>query len=587
MPGSRSWRGPSRSGRLDDESIAYRAPDPGACLLCDAGLAHDERGEFERTIVLPSPREDAVRAVLDAASDAADPIEKRVLDRRPRLLCSAELRSPVARRSRRTATDDGASPGDGQGRGLRPRPERLSRRRISRRTIPTIRRQLAEADVEFSRAVARFVTHIASGRIRPTDISQQITLEPERPDIGEALSRLSQSPDVAADLAGYEPPHPQYAGAEGCARQAPRQRRRRRADRRSRWRAAEARQSDDARRRSFARGLSIASPRDADPKVYDDAAGRGGEGRSRTATGSTPTASSGRSTLQLHERAEPRGGDRLDHRQPRALALDAARPRRLPRHRERPRIRGARCRGRRGRARDAGHRRQADQPDADLLERDKLPDRQSLLERARPRSFSKEMLPEIRADPYGYFARQGYRGLRPRRRPDAAGRSALGRLVFESTRGWCRSARSPATSTRSAASSSCSRISTRSICTTRRRSRCSSATIARFSHGCVRVENPLDFADALLAVAAPKWNSKRLQKLYGGRGAARQPRHAGPGASRLLHGLGRHPTATLRHFDDIYGYDGAMAAYLGALVTKPFTLPGFRRKPPGSAAILP
>ena len=42
---------------------------------------------------------------------------------------------------------------------------------------------LAEADVEFSLAAARFVMHLGAGRIRPRDISSIITLEPEYPDI--------------------------------------------------------------------------------------------------------------------------------------------------------------------------------------------------------------------------------------------------------------------------------------------------------------------------------------------------------------------------------------------------------------------
>ena len=92
--------------------------------------------------------------------------------------------------------------------------------------------------------------------------------------------------------------------------------------------------------------------------------------------------------------------------------------------------------------------------------------------------ISKEMMPEIRNDPYGYFARQGYEVFVRVGGKLPTGRSALDRLVLGRSARTCRSARSPATSTRSAASSSCSRISTRSICTTRRRSRCSSAISA-------------------------------------------------------------------------------------------------------------
>ncbi len=69
---------------------------------------------------------------------------------------------------------------------------------------------LAEADVAFTRAVARFVVHVASGSIVPTDISRLITLNPERPDVGEALWRLTQASSVADVIAEYEPPQPQY-----------------------------------------------------------------------------------------------------------------------------------------------------------------------------------------------------------------------------------------------------------------------------------------------------------------------------------------------------------------------------------------
>ena len=90
--------------------------------------------------------------------------------------------------------DDGAAGRRWTGRQSTGSTRRPIRRRISRRPIPTIRSDSRDADVEFSRAVARFVTHIASGRIRPTDISQLITLEPERPDIGDGADALVASP---------------------------------------------------------------------------------------------------------------------------------------------------------------------------------------------------------------------------------------------------------------------------------------------------------------------------------------------------------------------------------------------------------
>ncbi len=71
--------------------------------------------------------------------------------------------------------------------------------------------RLAEADVEFSRTIARFVTHLSSGRIRPADVSSIITLEPEIPPVGDVLNSLAEAVDMEAALARYEPPHQQYA----------------------------------------------------------------------------------------------------------------------------------------------------------------------------------------------------------------------------------------------------------------------------------------------------------------------------------------------------------------------------------------
>ena len=162
---------------------------------------------------------------------------------------------------------------------------------------------------------------------------------------------------------------------------------------------------------------------------------------------------------------------------------------------------------------------------------------------------SKEMLPEIQADPYGYFAVRAIRC-------SPASVAGCGRSIRASSTGNrsirapCRSARSPATTMRSAGSSSCFRISIRSICTTRRRSGSSSATVRALSHGCVRVQNPLDFADALLHRAAPTWNSEATSKALWRSGAAGQPGHAGSGASRLLHDVGRcrrHAAPFRRH----------------------------------------
>jgi len=79
----------------------------------------------------------------------------------------------------------------------------------------------------------------------------------------------------------------------------------------------------------------------------------------------------------------------------------------------------------------------------------------------------------------------------------------------------------------------------------------------------VRVENPLDFADVLLARAAPDWNSTRLQKLYGG--PERRVNLDTPVPVHLAYfTVSVGDDGALRHFDDIYGYDSDMTALLGA-----------------------
>jgi murein L,D-transpeptidase YcbB/YkuD len=81
------------------------------------------------------------------------------------------------------------------------------------------------------------------------------------------------------------------------------------------------------------------------------------------------------------------------------------------------------------------------------------------------------------------------------------------------------------------------------------------------SHGCVRVQNPLDFADAILPVAAPDWNSKRLEKLYGG--PERSVKFDTPVPVHLAYftaGIGAD--GALRVFEDIYGYDAEITEHL-------------------------
>jgi len=89
-----------------------------------------------------------------------------------------------------------------------------------------------------------------------------------------------------------------------------------------------------------------------------------------------------------------------------------------------------------------------------------------------------------------------------------------------------------------------------------------SRPVRAFSHGCVRVDQPLDFADALLAEEA-HWNASKIKKMIGG-------------SERYLT-LERHipvhlayftewvdADGTLVHYSDVYGQDRRLAKLLEA-----------------------
>ena len=68
----------------------------------------------------------------------------------------------------------------------------------------------AAADVAFSFQVARFITHLAAGRVAPGAVSSHLTQNPQKPDVGDILTRLAHDDDVDMAVRFFEPPHPQY-----------------------------------------------------------------------------------------------------------------------------------------------------------------------------------------------------------------------------------------------------------------------------------------------------------------------------------------------------------------------------------------
>jgi len=172
--------------------------------------------------------------------------------------------------------------------------------------------------------------------------------------------------------------------------------------------------------------------------------------------------------------------------------------------------------------------------------------------------LSKEMLPEIQADP-SYFARRGYevlasvkgrmrvvdpamidwwnvdpRKVRVRQPPGEA--NALGNIKFMFPNEHA--------------------VYLHDTPTRHLFSRASRA----FSHGCVRVDDPTAFADAVLAGEA-EWNGARVRKLYGGKErtiklSATIPVHLAYFTLRIAE------DGTLTRFKDVYGYDARTLALL-------------------------
>jgi murein L,D-transpeptidase YcbB/YkuD len=507
---------------------------------------------------LASAKVQAVEAALEAAKDSGDPIEKHVLDGVrgfyeargfTTLWFGADAPSPQMAELRRSMDEADLY-------GLDPATYATPSFEDRRYYDP---QRLAQADVEFSRAVARFVTHISSGRIRPTDISKLITLQPERPDIGEALLTLSHASSADEALASYEPQHKQYKALK------------------AKLAALRALGAEDDRivvpdgallkpgksdeRVSLLRArLDVDLAPEAEADLYDEALVDAVKAFQEENGLSVDGIVGPRTLLALN------GISREE-----AIASIIAN---LTRWRWMPRDLGA-------------FYVMVNVPE--FLVR--VVDDGSVVHETRvvvgkptnrtptfsntmshvvvnpywnvPVSIVRnEMMSQIRANPYGYFARHGYqvfaningrmRQVNPTRinwyavsassvriRQVPGAHNALGRIKFMFP---------------NQHSVYLHDTPSKSLFSRDRRA---------FSHGCVRVQNPLDFADAILPHAAPDWNSSRLERLFGGN--ERRVNLDNPIPVHLA-----YFTATvdadgeLRHFEDIYGYDGKMTAYLGS-----------------------
>ncbi|MGH6924340.1 MAG: L,D-transpeptidase family protein [Propylenella sp.] len=504
-----------------------------------------------------SPAAIAVEAALVAATDRGDPLEGIVLDGvrdfyagrgfEP-LWFAAEEAPPQAvalRREMDLAGRYGLDPALYATPHFNSRPGSEPER-------------LAAVEVEFSRALARFVTHISSGRIRPSDISSLITLEPERPDIGDVLVQLASAPSVDEALAGYEPQHPQYEALKA--------------------KLAELRALGPEEERIVVPEGTLLKPGISDERVPLLRKRLGLELPAETAAESYDDL-----TVMAVEAFQEKNGLNVDGIiGPATLLVLNGRSREediaailanMERWRWMPRDLGrfhvmVNAPEFMVRVVDGGTVKHETRV---IVGTPKNPTPTFSHQLSHiivnpywnvPLSILKnEMMPEIRADPWGYFARYGYEvlaevGGRVRRidpawvdwyrvnpralhvRQVPGDHNALGRIKFMFP---------------NQHSVYLHDTPTKSLFERDRRA---------FSHGCVRVQNPMDFADAILPVGAPQWNSSRLKDLYGS-----QERHVNLDTQIPVHlsyfTMTVAADGTLNRLEDIYGYDGKMTEFLG------------------------
>lgn len=69
----------------------------------------------------------------------------------------------------------------------------------------------AELEVLLSRSVAQFAADLMAGRLVPLEVDSEMRIEPERPSAAVILAPIDSTPDLAAYLASFAPQTPNYA----------------------------------------------------------------------------------------------------------------------------------------------------------------------------------------------------------------------------------------------------------------------------------------------------------------------------------------------------------------------------------------
>jgi len=79
--------------------------------------------------------------------------------------------------------------------------------------------RMAALETAFSRATMRYATHIHTGRIRPQSISPLLDIQPKAIDEAALLIKLASSPDPIAVLGELEPKHPEFLALKAALAQ--------------------------------------------------------------------------------------------------------------------------------------------------------------------------------------------------------------------------------------------------------------------------------------------------------------------------------------------------------------------------------
>jgi murein L,D-transpeptidase YcbB/YkuD len=177
------------------DSLARRLPPTLAVLLALAGLAGAPTPLRAQPASHESPAiEEALRRFYEASGS-----EPAWLDRHGR----PDAASEALLRAIEDAHHDGLRPADY-------RPELLARAVDGFEGGPETR-ALLQTDLALSRAFARLVLHLAAGRVDPAEAGSPWPLRPARPDLALALHRaLYERGGVEAVLEAARPAHPEY-----------------------------------------------------------------------------------------------------------------------------------------------------------------------------------------------------------------------------------------------------------------------------------------------------------------------------------------------------------------------------------------